>query len=80
MSNKKPVIYPTTEEYIGKPKIFVDEDKYSLSSRISSFTKISPEKILKALNEYPEDIRKFKDFTKEELNTIEDVLYLLSFL
>ncbi|HHV30693.1 MAG TPA: hypothetical protein GXX73_14145 [Clostridium sp.] len=80
MSDKKTVIYPISEDHIGRPKEFVNENKHSLASKISLFTKIDPEKIFKALNKYPEDIRKFEDFTNEELNKIEDIFYLLSFL
>jgi len=80
MSDEKIVIYPTTEDNIGKPNLFIDEDKNSLISKIASFTNIDPEKISKAIDKYPDDIRKYEEFTNEELNKIEDVLYLLSFL
>jgi hypothetical protein len=78
--NKKTVIYPITEDHIGEPKLFVNENKYSLAHKLASITKIDEQKIFDAINKYPEDIRKYEIFTKEELNEIEDVIYLLSFL
>lgn len=77
---EKTVIYPKTEDHIGKPKIFVNENNYSLAHKLASITKIDEQKIFEAVKKYPEDIRIYEGFTKEELNKIEDVIYLLSFL
>ena len=78
--NKKAVIYPQTEDNIGKPNLFVNEVKCSLAHKLAAISKIDEAKIFDAINKYPEDIRKYDGFTKEELNEIEDVIYLLSFL